>query len=276
MANIATFIANNVDDLASLVLKRGLSKTSSINPKNLGFICPGGSINFLSSGTAQKYAKNRVLQALRQKNPFERAVYVNENRVLGQVDGTKLCINASNINCINTRYVNGIKQGFNMDDSIMMFHGHPEMKINAGSPPLSGADYNQMLYLNLKKVVAFNRAGEINSFERVTSFASKDFTTNYILTFSKKIDDFHRKLYLSTKVRKFIDKFNSRIQRYQKEGKSIPKVMQQYIEKSNTKYNNMLLEKGGSSHYNTMYHNFLRENASSFGVRYETNFSNLV
>ena len=74
----------------------------------------------------------------------------------------------------------------------------------------------------------------------------------------------------------FIDKFNSRIQRYQKEGKSIPKVMQQYIEKYNTKYNNMLLEKGGSSHYNTMYHNFLRENASSFGIKYETNFSNLV
>ena len=59
-----------------------------INPKNMGYVLSDGTINFGSEESAKLYAKNRIMSALKSKEPFERGVYVNKNRILEEADGT--------------------------------------------------------------------------------------------------------------------------------------------------------------------------------------------
>ena len=84
-----------------------------INPKALGYVCPNGTINFQTAETAQTYAKNRVLSALQAPKPFERAVSVEDSRIIGDINGTVHKVEFDSKNLLN---------GHN---DVTLVHGHP-------------------------------------------------------------------------------------------------------------------------------------------------------
>ena len=110
------------------VLETGLSllrwqlPKGKINPKTLGYVCPNGSINFQTAETAQTYAKNRVMSALHAPKPFERAVFVEENKISGDIDGTVHKVH------FDHKILDGHKD-------VTLVHGHPT------NTPLSTEDY---------------------------------------------------------------------------------------------------------------------------------------
>ena len=98
-------------------IKQGMSLLTykvpkgKINPKNMGYVLSDGTINFGSEEAAISYAKNRIMSALKAKEPFERGVYVNKNRVWGEFDGDKHSVN--------------MISDINIPEHTMSFHGHP-------------------------------------------------------------------------------------------------------------------------------------------------------
>ena len=113
-----------------------------INPKTLGYVCPNGTINFQTAESAQTYAKNRVMSALHAPKPFERAVFVEDSRIIGDIDGTVHKVH------FDHKIIEGHKD-------VSLVHGHPT------STPLSDVDYSCLVANNeLKSIIAYNKRGE--------------------------------------------------------------------------------------------------------------------
>ena len=113
-----------------------------INPKTLGYVCPNGTINFQTAESAQTYAKNRVMSALHAPKPFERVVFVEDSRIIGEIDGTVHKVH------FDHKIIEGHKD-------VSLVHGHPT------NTPLSDVDYFCLVANNeLKSIIAYNKLGE--------------------------------------------------------------------------------------------------------------------
>ncbi len=131
-------------------LKTGMSllrwqvPKDKINPKTLGWVRPDGVINFQTAESAQTYAKSRVISALHAPQPFERAVFVEDSRIIGDINGT----------VHNVHFDHKIMKGHK---EVVLVHGHPT------NTPLSNKDYSCLLANDeLKSVVAYNTRGEFS------------------------------------------------------------------------------------------------------------------
>lgn len=128
----------------------------NINTSDLGWVRPDKSIVFQSGEVAQKYAKNRVMQALKSKNSFERGLIIKDNVILSEINGS------------NSRIV--------LDDHLPQVdlrgcefvHGHPDIS-KFGTTPPSLEDYLSLLGLNLSKMIVYNKEGEFSAIERSQS-----------------------------------------------------------------------------------------------------------
>lgn len=128
----------------------------NINPTELGWVRPDKSIIFQSCDVAQKYAKNKVIQALKSKDSFEKGILLKENVIFSEINGDNSHI---------------VLEGQlpNMDFKGCDFvHGHPDIS-KFGTTPVSLEDYLSFLGLNLNKMVAYNKEGEVSSIEKVQS-----------------------------------------------------------------------------------------------------------
>lgn len=113
-----------------------------VNPRTLGWIRPDGVINFQTSVVAQNYAKNRCLAALHEPKPVERAVFIEDSRIIGDVKGTAYHVK------FDKKMLDGYKD-------VVSVHGHPV------GTPLSPDDYSALIMDDrLKSVVAYNKRGE--------------------------------------------------------------------------------------------------------------------
>ena len=126
---------------------------SQINSKNLknlsfGFTHKNGSIAFESVKGAEEFAKNRVVQALKTPKPFERGVFIKDNRILGQVDG-----NENFVDITEMAYYKIKEKG------VSFVHGHTE------DIPLSINDFLTMICRKYKRMIAYNKKGEISMIE---------------------------------------------------------------------------------------------------------------
>ncbi len=119
----------------------------SIEPKKLGWIRPDGKINFQSKDVAMEYAKNRAVAALKQPQPFEKAVLIKKNIVIGEVNG-----DASS--CDLSRFKDELQ-------GATIVHGHPSRNGEI-SFPISLQDYFAMIGNKLGKIVAYNKNGEFS------------------------------------------------------------------------------------------------------------------
>lgn len=113
-----------------------------INPKTLGYVCPNGTINFQTAESAQTYAKNRVMSALHEPKPFERAVLIEDSRIIGEIDGT-------------THHVKLDRKILDGHKDVALVHGHPI------GTPLSYDDYATLTANDrLNSIIAYNKRGE--------------------------------------------------------------------------------------------------------------------
>lgn len=133
------------------VVEKGISyllnKTpkGKINPKELGWIRPDGIINFQTAEAAQSYAKNRVISALHAPKPFERAVFVEDSKIISDIDGATHHVHFDSKNVLA-----GHKD-------VTLVHGHP------GGTPLSDQDYACLTAdKELKSIIAYNKRGEFS------------------------------------------------------------------------------------------------------------------
>ena len=129
----------------------------NINPKNIGWIRPDKTIAFNSTGAAARYAKNRAIEALRHKSPFERAIIYKKNIILAEYGGDKTHVH------------------FTISDSITenatLAHGHPNLEKH-GTNPITLGDFQSLLNGKLRKIIAYNDKGEY-SYIRQTKGAKK-------------------------------------------------------------------------------------------------------
>lgn len=129
---------------------------TKIKPAELGWVRPDKSIVFQSGDVAQMYAKNRVLQALKSKDSFERGILLKENVIYSEINGD------------NSRIVLEGKLPKMDLKGCDFVHGHPDIS-KFGTTPVSLEDYLSFLGLNLNKMIAYNKEGEFSSIEKVQS-----------------------------------------------------------------------------------------------------------
>lgn len=129
----------------------------SIVPKTLGYIVPGGTINFLTEQTAINYAKNRAISALNCPNPYERMIVVSKNRILDELCGDKNSV------CLDMRKYKKLQ------DNISLYHGHPDFNGKGITPPVSLNDYDTLKTFgdNVDEIVAFNSIGEFSMLKNI-------------------------------------------------------------------------------------------------------------
>ena len=223
-------------------IKQGMSLLTykvpkgKINPKNMGYVLSDGTINFGSEEAAISYAKNRIMSALKAKEPFERGVYVNKNRVWGEFDGTSHCVE------MDPR---------NIPEHTMSFHGHPTK-----SQPLSLPDY-----LNLKNNPHVDSKHAIDPKGEISSFYT---TGNLKQTLDKALF-----WSLDTYVEKQFDRaiFNP----FKKEIKKVSKISNET--ERNTAFEELYEHIQTSPEGQLRIHRFWQNHAKELGVRYETNYT---
>ena len=134
---------------------------ASLNPATLGWVRPDKAIQFATPKTAQGYAKNRIMQALKQKAPFERAVFLKDNVVFGEFGGTSKSVHI---------------EASIPDSGVRLWHGHPD------NSPLSVYDFFAQIQSDLFEIRAINDKGMFSS---LTKMSAKPISDG--LTFGRKV-----------------------------------------------------------------------------------------
>lgn len=226
-------------------IKQGMSLLTykvpkgKINPKNMGYVLSDGTINFGSEEAAKSYAKNRIMSALKAKEPFERGVYVNKNRIWGEFDGDRHSVT------MHPR---------NIPKHTMSFHGHPTK-----SQPLSLTDYLTLRNNpNLDSIHAYDANGEISSFYKTNN--------------KKKIPDTIEMLFwlLDEYVEKQFDRAIF-INPFKKEIKKASKIPNEI--NKDAMFKELYHYAQTSPKGQLRIHRFWQNHAKELGVRYETNYT---
>lgn len=223
-----------------------------INPKTLGYVCPNGTINFQTAETSQTYAKNRVLSALHAPNPFERAVFVEDSRIIGDINGTVHKVEFDSKNLLN---------GHN---DVTLVHGHPI------GTPLSDQDYACLIANNrLNSIIAYNKRGEYSKMTKQKKpFVFRLFPQKVwdnvrrvrILTSKSMFEEINNKDWIelverAVKVKETHKDMIKEEVLATEEGKRLQDLAKQLLTKIN---------------------NIWAKNETFFGIKYETDFSKLV
>lgn len=128
-----------------------------INPMNLGWVCPDGTINFATPEAANKYAKNTVVKALNATKPYEKSVVVDGKRIMFEQAGTA-------VNCLVP-----------LDSKGTWVHGHPDWFGKGRTMPFSATDYDAfMSRKNIDEAVIYNSTGEESRFVKKTRLSFLD------------------------------------------------------------------------------------------------------
>lgn len=250
---------NSAKSIARVCTNKNLKH---INTKELGYICPDGTINFQNAETAEKYAKNVVVRALNQKAPYEKSVIIDKNRITYEQNGT-------NGNCP----VDLSKKG-------TWVHGHPDMYAKGGAYPFSSIDYNVLWGApGLKKAVIYNSRGEMAELTKLAPKPTPKFLEKFISPAAR----------LKTKMGRCAGGYNAALITDKAGKKELnklsfktlwamltknPEAAKKYSEQNLNLYNKLIQEsiseKGAKS-----VHKFWVKNAPKLDVAYSTNFSNL-
>lgn len=140
--------------------KIGINSTRKL-PRltNVGYICPNGNINFQTNEAAVAYAKNYIIEALKCPKPFERAVLLSNNIILGKYDGTSKGVRVKKSDIRNAK-----KHLHNKNVSV--YHGHPDNAKIGAAKPISIYDYISLMLSNHDEDVAINSKGEFSKLKK--------------------------------------------------------------------------------------------------------------
>lgn len=215
------------------------------NPNNIGYISRVGLINFSTKESANKYAKNRVLSALKNNKPFERAIFINKNRILKEING--------NIDEVKFSDIRGIPK----DTSVV--HGHPS------ATPISLPDYF-ILKTNpaLASIHAYNQQGEVSSLYKVDNTKDNNIITNIMKRFCwddpKYVEARYNQTVFDTKD--LIKTFTL-------------SILSNIMISAKYKINKIIRDGQTSNQGRQRIHEFWDKHAHNLGVKYYTNYSKL-
>ena len=235
------------------------------NFSELGVCLSDNSINFQTEKSAIKYIKNRLINSLNRptEQQFERGIYKEGSKIIAQGDGNnERCFAQLPFDKLSKMY-NGIEIG-----KVELWHSHPD-KFGIGKTlPLSnpdGGDLHMFATLNLKKIVAVNRNGEINSIER-----ANDYSIEAYKAFKDGFKPFYiKKLSLDEMYKKF-QKLQDIINECKEKGRDIPKSVQKQFERIQ-KQGRKIEESPKTA---SVLHEYYKT-ADQYGMKYYTDFSNL-
>lgn len=130
--------------------------TRKVHTKNLGYVCPDGTINFQNVRSAHKYAKSVVVKALNQEKPFERVVMIEGSRIMKQIDGSS-----------NEVRVHLDPYTFLCDTIV---HGHPDLLGKGVTSSFSENDVRALFsnpYDMIRTIKVYNSVGEVSTMRKL-------------------------------------------------------------------------------------------------------------
>ena len=271
MAQINQVLNNNLNSMNNIARyvktcgKKSLLETKpfrgKIESSKLGYILSDGTINFSNVEAAFEYGKNRCVQALNGNNPYEHGVVISGKRVLEEIIGTR-----SSCSFNPRKY----------KTKITFLHGHPDMYAKGGTTPVSVADFralvgNIFMNRNVDEVVAFNSKGEYSKLsKKVKKYKNKlSLIWNYIKY--AKIEKKEQKMLSKLSVAPLIEKINS-LQKKLRTKDGINEIIYNQLLEIDKQIASFKVSESDCK----IIHEFWKKNASSLGVIYETNFSNLT
>ena len=223
------------------------------------------SIYFQTEKSAIKYIRNRLINSLDRptEQQFERGIYKEGSKIVAQGNGNnKSCFVQLPFDKLSKMY-NGIEIG-----KLEFWHSHPD-KFGIGKTfPLSnpeGGDLHMFATLNLKKIVAVNRNGEINSIER-----ANDYSPAVYKAFKDGFKPFYMKRLFSDGMFEKFQKLQDIINECKQKGKDIPKSVQKQFEIIQKQGNKIEESQKAASVLHEYY-----KTANLYGMKYFTDFSNL-
>lgn len=244
-------------------------RLAGINISELGYRLPNGNINFQTEEAAIKYIKNRLLDSLNREQQFERCITKKGTRILSEANGSRThCVPPfSSKEFLERTSDKAIRD-------VEVWHSHPDMYGAGNAAPLSppeGGDLATFDTLHLKKIVAMNSKGEINSME-----ALNDYSPSKFKEFKSKFGDF-----METEIHKLlpenIQKRKTEIEKFFSENnyKNIPKDLLNKLEKEYENIIQLSIEAQTLGKGAEFLHKYYTT-ANNYGMRYYTNFSNLA
>ncbi len=251
--------------------KRSILETRSVNKhiefQKLGYICPDKTINFQNTEAAREYAKNRAIAALKSKNPHERFLIVDENRILDEIEGT------SNMGLLYPLKYNGSK--------LSVIHGHPDTYAKGCTAPVSASDASTVLrWKNLNEIIAYNTKGEFSALKKVDDINGEGWFSNLKKKFknlinianSEAVKLRYKKMLIPPEMSKKLEEINRKISDCVK-GKTEGEIDALIDEQM--KLVKMLEEAQLTEAGCKQTHNFWLKYAKKYDLEYTTNFSNL-
>lgn len=256
---------NNIARYVKTCGKKSILETKpfrgKFEPNKLGYILSDGTINFSSVKTAFEYGKNKCIQALNSSNPYEHGVIISGTRVLEELVGT-----ISSCPFIPMKY----------KTNITFLHGHPDMYAKGGSTPVSIADFrslvgNILMNRNVDEIVAFNSKGEYSKLSKKVKKPKNKISLIWNYIKYSRIEKKEQKMLSKSSIAPLLKKRKSLQKRLRTKDGINEMVFNQILE-----IDKQIASFKVSESDCKIIHEFWKKNASSLGVIYETNFSDLI
>ena len=247
----------------SLLCQKPVKK---LDVSKLGVCLSNGNIHFQTEQSAVNYIKHRLLDSLNRpmEQQFERGIAKRGTRILSEVDGTRT----------STPILFTPKEIMErLDDNavrdVELWHSHPDFWGKGKTAPLSPPDGGDIAMLNkfhLKKMVAMNSKGEINSME-----VAQGYTPEKFKEFRQNFENF-----MQTQIYKLLPKKAQRriaeIEKYaiENQGKEIPSALKKEI----AELEQLFIKAQSSGEGAKLMHEYYKT-ADKYGMKYYTDFSNL-
>ena len=237
-----------------------------LDVSSLGVCLSNGNIHFQTEQAAINYIRHRLLDSLDRpmQQQFERAITKKGTRILTEADGTRTYSPPPFTSKEISERLND-----NAIRDIELWHSHPDFWGKGNTAPLSppcGGDIETFNTFHLKKIVAMNSKGEINSIEIVQGYTPR------------KFDEFRRNFenFMQTEIYKLlpesVQKRIAEIEKYavENQGKGIPSTIKKEIEE----LEQLFIKAQSSGEGAKLMHEYYKT-ADKYGMKYYTDFSNL-
>lgn len=228
----------------------------------LGVCLSNGNIHFQTEDVAISYIRHRLLDSLNRpiKQQFERGITKRGTRILAESNGDAWHspFPYNDIEEVTKR------MDKNAVRDVELWHSHPDKFGIGQTGPLSPQDIDTFENFHLKKVVALNSNGQINSIE-----VASDFSVDKFEKFKKFIEEFYNSE-LEKLLPKELQNKLAKLKKIFKEKKKLPSNLEKEGEEIEQAM--MRLEEKGEGI--KILHKCYQQ-AEQYGMKYHNKFTNL-
>ena len=264
--------------------KRSILETKPIGKvdvSELGVCLSDGTVHFQNGVVRYRTVEEAAAKAkeiamkefLRPENEqVERLVAVEGRDILGIAEG----------NAASVAMPHGVPPAFKYPDkrTIDLYHNHPSYNESGDTFPIShaGGDLLSMLKNCVKSITAFNKAGEYSKVEvvNIKKFIEGGFGGNNKLLNDQF--DALEKLVLGVSKAGRLEELRITMDKYKKLQQNIPSNIKKEYNEIMGEFCELMgnLEKNEPDKYAIMLHNLYQDTLAKYGLKYTTNFSNLL